>query len=246
MFIPAYIDLRIRRSMPAGCSIVPNSTPVISFGNCLTAKVATLGLNPSRKEFLDDRGQLLFGSERRLATLPSLKVTSLDNATAEAVEVVLKECFDYFHRRPYSAWFNYFAPILKCCGVSFEDGTACHLDLVQWATDPTWARLQPAVRQELLDADAEFLAQQLQNENIRLLLVNGSGTLRQLLQVFKLDLKQVDTIPARVPCRLFEGMLFERIRVIGWSTNLQSSFGVTSTLRMELAKRACAMVHAKS
>lgn len=37
--------------------------------------------------------------------------------------------------------------------------------------------------------------------------------------------------------RMFVGSPFRRIRVVGWSTNLQSSFGVTTGLRTELANQ---------
>jgi hypothetical protein len=41
--------------------VVPGSTPVIAFGDPLTATVATLGINPSWRKFLTDDGSLLCG-----------------------------------------------------------------------------------------------------------------------------------------------------------------------------------------
>jgi hypothetical protein len=40
------------------------------------------------------------------------------------------------------------------------------------------------------------------------------------------------------PTRLESGKLFQNICVVAWSTNLQSSFGVTTLLREELSRRA--------
>src|ERR1700738_3082657 len=45
--------------------IIPWSCPVLSFGNPLTASVATLGLNPSNREFVDEAGNELDGPFRR-------------------------------------------------------------------------------------------------------------------------------------------------------------------------------------
>jgi hypothetical protein len=67
--MPDYIVERIRRPPPEGCEVVPGSTPVIAFGDVRTARVATLGLNPSKSEFLNKHGQELTGAHRRLATL---------------------------------------------------------------------------------------------------------------------------------------------------------------------------------
>jgi hypothetical protein len=51
--IPDYIVQRIRRPIPVNRGVVAGSTPVLSFGNAQCAAVATLGLNPSVREFLD-------------------------------------------------------------------------------------------------------------------------------------------------------------------------------------------------
>lgn len=46
---------------PAVAGIVGSSTPVLSFGDPLRAEVATLGINPSRREFFSRDGVLLSG-----------------------------------------------------------------------------------------------------------------------------------------------------------------------------------------
>ena len=55
----------------------------------MSARVATLGLNPSRQEFLNRKGKLLRGPERRFATLEALGVESLQHAPVDIIEVVL-------------------------------------------------------------------------------------------------------------------------------------------------------------
>lgn len=242
--LPDYIVCRVRRGAPLNCDVVPGSTPVLSFGNARFASTATLGLNPSRREFLDDNGAELTGSSRRLATLYSLGLEDLSRASEEAIRQVVEDCSAYFQRKPYQPWFDQLESVLRAAGASYYDLSACHLDLVQWATDPTWSRLPRSVREQLLVADGGFLLQQLRNEHIRLLLVNGMTPVRQLKRLASLTL--VEQHPLSVcsyqPTRLFVGNLFDRILVVGWSTNLQSSFGVTNELRRRLAERVADIV----
>ena len=140
--IPDYIERRIREPMPTGLCIVRGSTPVVAFGDAQTAKVATLGLNPSYLEFQHSSGLELTGCFRRLATHNSLAVRSLWDAPQSVISQVLSDCNSYFERNPYRQWFDQLESILNACGASYYDGSACHLDLVQWATKPTWGQVE--------------------------------------------------------------------------------------------------------
>lgn len=161
---------------------------------------------------------------------------------------VLNDCNLYFQRQPYRRWFDILEPILGICGASYYDGTACHLDLVQWATNPTWGNLASSVRKKLIAEDAAFLAGQLRNESIRLLLVNGASVRRQLQTAtqgtLEIEYKEIIRGFSHQPTLLESGRLFGKVCVVAWSTNLQSSFGVTTSLREELARRAaCLYAH---
>ena len=96
--IPDYIERRIRQPIPTGLCIVPESTPVVAFGDVQTAKVATLGLNPSYLEFQHGSGLELIGCFRRLATRKSLAVGSLWDAPQIVISQVLSDCNSYFER----------------------------------------------------------------------------------------------------------------------------------------------------
>ncbi len=63
---------------------------------------------------------------------------------------VFEGCNWYFERRPYRRWFDVLERVLNGIGVSYYRGTACHLTLVQWATNPTWGLLPESSRVELL------------------------------------------------------------------------------------------------
>lgn len=239
--IPDYIEQRIRRPIPADSCVVPGSTPVVAFGNARTATVATLGLNPSRVEFLDRYGRELVGVDRRLATHRSLGLSDLSDAPSSVVEQVLRDCIEYFSRNPYWQWFGHLEQVLNDIGASYSDGSACHLDLVQWATDPTWSGLPRGLQGKLTDDDAVFFKQQLTNENINLLLVNGKSVIDQLRRKREVILKEVNGVQNH-NTRFVVGKVFDRVCVVGWSTNLQSSFGVTTEWKTAIADRAAQLV----
>ena len=119
--IPDYIEHCIRRPPPPNSSVVQGSTPVLSFGDAQRATVASLGLNPSRIEFLDQHRNELTGESRRLATHTSLGTSDLVTAPMKIVAKVLEDCKGYFHRNPYRRWFDQLMPILNACGASYYD-----------------------------------------------------------------------------------------------------------------------------
>jgi hypothetical protein len=236
MRLPPHLVAMARRSPPSGAPVVPGSTPVVAFGDPSVAEVATLGINPSRVEFVE-HGSLLSGELRRLSTLDSLGATSLEGLSEQQLGVLVAECAGYFGRNPYRLWFDPLDAVLRAAtGTSYYDGTACHLDLVQWATDPVWSGIADrAMRQTLLRDGAPHLRAQLTNENVRLVLVNGGQVLTQVAVGGLAALGEVGRLEVgHVRCRLFTGEA-DGVRWIGWSTNLQSSWGVSTAFRAELA-----------
>lgn len=234
--MPEYIAARIRRAVPDGCSVIANSTPVISFGNAESAWVATLGLNPSLREFADAKDNWLTGAQRRLSTLDSLQIPDLADASDDHVAQVVSDCYGYFQTNPYH-WFKDLENLMAAgVGASFYDGTACHLDLVQWATDPVWSNLSPAVRKQLIDEDREFLRQQLRNEKIRLVLLNGLTVINQIADMGVTLTDRGQAVSASKSCRIVTGTDGDTV-FIGWSANLQSGFGMSNTFKDAIAQR---------
>jgi hypothetical protein len=111
--------------------------------------------------------------------------------------------------------------------VSYYDGSACHLDFIQWATDPVWSKLPRDDQARLINSDLSFLRRQLLQEKIRILLLNGRGIVRAYLKGFGGKLSE-STISGASRVRLFTGRDARGIKVIGWNINLQSSFGVSN------------------
>src|SRR5438876_5724380 len=92
--IPEYLIRMVRRQVPAA-EVVHDTTPVLSFGDLQHAQVATLGINPSWREFVED-GRLLTGPQQRLATLKSLGAQSTLLLTDEQILTVVENCASYF------------------------------------------------------------------------------------------------------------------------------------------------------
>ena len=148
--LPKYLVRMVRRSPPVP-EVVRDSTPVVSFGDARKATVVTLGINQA-SESSSRTGVLLDGPSRRLATLKSLKAKSSSTLSAAQVRQVIADCDKYFHRdrNPYRRWFDPLDKLLRdSVGASYYDGTAAHLDLVQWATDPTWGKLRAGAKKTL-------------------------------------------------------------------------------------------------
>ena len=60
--------------------IIRWGSPIISFGNINNSKIATLGINPSNREFVDSKGIELTENERRFHTLNSLNLEKWKDA----------------------------------------------------------------------------------------------------------------------------------------------------------------------
>src|ERR1700751_4531155 len=120
------LETMVCRRVPV-TEVVTGSTPVVAFGDPLTATVATLGINPSWREFLADDGTLLHGRARRLSTLLSLSADSTASLRPDQVRTVIAECAAYFrpNRNPYRRWFDPLDNILRTAlGASYYDDTA--------------------------------------------------------------------------------------------------------------------------
>jgi hypothetical protein len=82
---------RIMKSPPIKEYITPGSTPVVAFGNPITARVATVGINPSSQEFVNRKGDLLTGEKRRLADFQSLGIKSYSEIDENIAQKKLEE-----------------------------------------------------------------------------------------------------------------------------------------------------------
>lgn len=156
---------------------------MVSFGDSLAARVATLSMNPSSSEFVSKDGDWLLGPKRRLASFISLGVSDPRELDDEAVHAVLTESNQYFQGLNwFRKWFGRLEALLNASGFgSYIDGSACHLDLVQWATHPIQRDVPAPAWDRLVQGGREFLAWQLAQANLDTVLVNGMACVRELL-----------------------------------------------------------------
>jgi len=232
-------ELRIMTN-PNNSAIVVGSTPVVVFGNIKTSNIATLGINPSKNEF-QKNGIDLDEEHRRFETLNSLNSVNLSSLTKVQVDKVFDTCTNYFKINPYTKWFDQLENnILNKFSVSYYLHTACHLDIVQWATDPIWRNLDYATKAQLIQQDIAFLATQLKEERIEILLINGKEATDIFQNYFKATLIEKDKlVVANKTCNVykFDLQIADKfIRIYAWSNNLQSTVGLTNQMRTEIGK----------
>lgn len=236
---------RLDRESLSHLDVITWGAPVPVFGAIDNSLVATVGLNPSNREFVDNDGSELFGSERRFHTLASLGLTSWADAEAWHIEQVIQSCERYFYGNPYDRWFRRLDQILKGTGCSFydQDNVACHLDLIPFATESKWTSLSRQKRIGLLEVAGDTLSLLLRESDIQVLVLNGKSVVDYFQRISQGALKarvmKSWSLPRRkgsvqgvaysgVICEL-GGAGFDRdITVLGYNHNIQSSFGVTN------------------
>jgi hypothetical protein len=166
---------RLRRE-PSPSS-VPGSLPVLFFGDLLTARVVTVGLNPSRQEYLDRSGRELDGAQRRFETLRSLGVAARCHLTDEQCDRAMQRMREFYRPgKPIYWWFRSLDRVTRAMGLQYERGEVAHLDLVQEATDPTWSSLEQTrsvEAQALRSADLPFLRWQVETFPLRAVVCDG-------------------------------------------------------------------------
>lgn len=223
---PAHLLQRAIGAPDPDLGIIAGSTPVVAFGDPVESWLATLGINPSRAEFLDASGALLDGDDRRLATLPSLGVDRYEDLTPDHARAIVDDCASYFDRRP-SAWFTPLgAVITEALGATYADRSACHLDLVQWATRNLWGELPAEDQMELLRRDVGFLRKQLTSLGHRTVVVNGRSVMRSVERAALVRWRTVATL-AGPPTAQFSVGTAGGTTYLGWTCNLQSQHGAT-------------------
>src|SRR5205809_4127565 len=131
--LTALTTLLDRLDSPAvsGTDVITWGCPVPSFGDLSNSEVATVGLNPSNREFVDESGGELEGSLRRFHTLNSLGISSWSHADARHLRLILESCRMYFFDNPYDRWFKRLDHVVSGTKASFYSPScgACHLDL---------------------------------------------------------------------------------------------------------------------
>jgi hypothetical protein len=165
---------------------------------------------------------------------------------ATHLQLIVESYHSYFLHNPYDAWFRRLDYVIGGTNASYYElpNTACHLDLIPYATTEKWTELSSLERCALLNHASETLALLLRDSPIRMLVLNGSSVVSNFEQIcgVRLDkeLMQDWSLPRRSASNVrgfaYKGSIhsisdieLEReLFVLGFNHNIQSSFGVTS------------------
>lgn len=231
--VPEFIVDRICRPTLSNY-VVPRSMPIPFFGNFTSSSVYTIGINPSHKEFLSDSGNLFETGEKRLHDFESLNIIEGElppKLEVDQISKIYKGCTQYFQKNPYY-WFNPLENFVNSAlKSSYFEGTACHLDLVQWATNPIWNKIlkqDPTDARYLLDSDFPFLLNQIRwvkenNSKLRAFVLSGRTVIESLGDIFALEFRDKTKVNnKRRQYSLYVGDL-DGTPVYGTSMNISDS-----------------------
>lgn len=232
--------------------VIKWSSPVPFFGDLEAAHIATVGINPSNREFVSEGGDELMGEYRRFPTLRSLECLTWSDVTSLHVREMLEACQDYFQRTPYDRWFRVLERILEDAGVSLYRGGACHIDLVPYATSEKWGMLSGMERRTLLATSGEAIGRLIRDSDLQLLILNGRSVVTEFERMAVTQLmskRRPDWDLPRASGPGISGYAYEGeisriggieldapLKVLGYNHNLQSSFGVTSLVIKRIAR----------
>ena len=248
----------------ADSNVIKWGAPVPSFGDLSSSFVATIGLNPSNREFVDDSGKELCDNDRRFHTLRSLGLSSWSDVDARHLQLIVQSCCMYFRNNPYDRWFKKLDQIVCGTAASFysELYPACHLDLIPYATSLKWMELNQRERAVLLNATADALGLLLRDSPVRVLILNGKTVVEQFQYIAGTVLVEREMSAWSLPResgrdvsgfgyigkidQMADVRLNREILVLGYNHNIQSSFGVTSkainAIRDWVAEESCGVL----
>jgi hypothetical protein len=211
-------------------STVRGSLPVLFFGDAFASSVATVGINPSRQEYLSKEGEELTGSLRRFETLGSLAAESRASLTDLQADTAIQRMRRYFNpESPVYGWFGGLSRVVEGMGMSFRDRSAAHLDLVQEATDPVWSQLMkadPEQAAKVLRRDLPFLLRQIEEFQLRVVICTSARVHNEISQLLEVQAIRSGNL-ARLRWTVGTATLTrEVVAVAGWNIPLARPTGL--------------------
>jgi hypothetical protein len=247
-----YLIKQMNEDRLLSSDIINWAAPVISFGNVENSKIATLGINPSNREFVDLNNVELNDNERRFYTLNSLNLKNWSSIQDNQLEKIISSCNDYFVSNPYDGWFKQLDFIISGSSMSyyFPSREACHLDLVPYATHSKWSNLSSNQKAILLDESIDILGEILKASSIKVIILNGKTVVDNLQKISKTNLEIEHIKDWTLPRNNTENVkgfsysgyiskigninLNKKIKILGFNHNIQSSFGVTTEVKKSI------------
>jgi len=231
--------LRQRLRISPSESSVAGSLPILFFGDALSARLATIGINPSKFEYLHRNGQMLKGKNKRFASIESLDAVSREALSDFQADRAIDDMRSYFDdgKPVYGSYFRHLHNFLDGMGTSYGSRSVSHLDLVQEATDPIWSQIGSSERTALLDRDVPFLVWQLENlTHLEGVICAGKTVSDELRARISVDVKQNDKMKR---IRWWSGIAhLERrdLPICGWNYPLDRPTGLGTVGEKELGR----------
>ncbi len=222
--------LYARLRQPPLASSVPQSLPVLFFGDLFTASVATVGLNPSDQEYLGRGGIELDGPARRFETLTSLGAADRSSLTDEQCDRAIQTMRAYYQpEKPIYSWFRSLDRVIRVMGYKYEAGEVAHLDLAQEATTPTWSELSktsPTEFEVLRSADLPFLRWQLETFPAHTVICNGRTVFTEVCRLIGGQVEESGKLKLLTWYVGVATLNGRRIRLAGWNRPLARATGL--------------------
>ena len=170
------------------------------------------------------------------------------------MRLITDSCRAYFLRNPYNGWFKRLDHLISGTPASYYHTSfrACHLDLIPYATACKWTELTIRQRSSLLVLAGDTLGLLLRNAPVRLLVLNGQTVVDNLQELSGIRLEQEKmsdwTLPRKsslgVAGFAYKGVVRElggvrlkrEVVVLGFNHNIQSSFGVTTQVKVAIRR----------
>lgn len=164
--------------------------------------------------------------KRRLLSRNDLGLSDADALDSKSASQVIDSFRNYFSddANPYKKWFSPMEKrVLSAVGASYWKGTATHLDLSQWATNPIWNKLSRSNRDAILKTDLPFLKQQLESKKFDLVLLNGMTVISEISRtsLVSLEIERSEEVGGKKVI-FFSGSALGTT-FLGWNWYLQSA-----------------------
>lgn len=225
-----FLIQRIQEPIPAGAPVVAVSLPVTSFGDPNQARIATIGINPSSGEFCSKGNTPLKSGKKRFVDRQDIGLDEGAIPNREQALRILEGNHNYFRTENVYKWFDSMQKwVLEPLNASYREGSAVHLDLVQWATNPIWNKItDSAMRDLLVSEDALFLSQLISGGDFSLIVLNGATVTNTFMErkLFTVAYEEKETFAkanGKQTSVTFRVGAIRGTPTISWSANIPSS-----------------------
>lgn len=222
--------------------IIKDFAPILYFGNFKNSKIATIGLNPSDKEYYDSTGE----PYNRFQSKKNFKVESWKEMSDDGIDRIQMSFDNYFNHNPYRGWFNRLENLLYDVEYSyyFPYNNIVHLDIIPVATKGKWGNLTITQKNSLINDFGDFLPNLIVDSDLEICILNGQSVVDNFQKIFDttLEMNYIEELNVTTKRNVVKGKYYrsilnfnrKKVLILGFNHNLQSSFGITNNIILTL------------